>query len=154
MADDDELSEIQVPRRRLRARNAVPLSLDAQGVSCEVEGGGKTLLPYARIEAMGAGAVRGLSEKPVIVIDLVLNWMALPEEPLKVVRFRSDGFDPRRIVPNRASPLESLRGMLGTILRETGATPLPDADAAKGTPFATFASLEDYHDDVLMVEGG
>jgi hypothetical protein len=151
---DDDFSEIAVPRRVLRARPAVPLGLTEQGVSCEVEGGAKTLLPYARIDAMAAGAVRGMSEKPVIVIDLVLNWMALPDEPLKVVRLRSDGFDPRRIVPDRASPLESLRGMLDTILRETGATPLPDASAAKGTPFATFASLEDYHDDVLMVERG
>ena len=148
----DDLSEIQVPRRPLRARLAVPLGLVEQGVSCEVEGGGKTLLPYERIDAMAAGAVRGLSEKPVIVIDLVLNWMALPDEPLKVVRFRSDGFDPRRIVPDRSSALESLRVMLDTILRETGATPLPDAEAARGAPFASFESLERYNDRVLMVE--
>jgi membrane associated rhomboid family serine protease len=150
----DEFSEIAVPKRALRARPAVPLGLTEQGVSCEVEGGSKTLLPYARIEAVAAGAVRGLSQKPVVVIDLVLNWMGLPDEPLKVVRFRSDGFDPRRVVPNRATPLESLRGMLDTILRETGATPLPDVNAAKGTPFLAFASLDDYHAEVLMVERG
>ena len=41
--------------------------------------------------------------------------------------------------------------MLETILRETGATPLPDAAAARGAPFATFESLDRYQESVLMV---
>lgn len=151
---EETLSEIETPRRTLLARRAVPLGFTKEGLSCEVEGGGKTVIPYARIDGLAVAAVRGLSQKPVLVIDLLLNWMAVPDEPLKAVRFRTDGFDPRRIVPNSASALEALRAMLAAILRETGATPLPDSAAAQGSPFATFESLESYCESVLMVETG
>ena len=57
--------------------------------------------------------------------------MVQEHRAIRAVLELPEGFDPRRIVPDRGSPIDSLRAMLETILRETGATPLPQADAAK-----------------------
>ena len=149
--DLDEAALASVTRRSLRARPAVPVALDEEGLSIEVEGGGKTVLPYGRIEAVAAGAVRGLADKPVLVVDVVLNWLAVPDEPLKVVRLRSDTFDPRRIVPDKSSALEALRAMLDQLIARSGATPLPGRDAALGHPFTSFPDLASYDRTVLMV---
>lgn len=150
--EEDEVTadELETRCRTLRARAAVPVALDDDGLSIEVEGGSKTVLPFARIEAVAAGAVHGLADRPVLVVDVILNWLDVPEEPLKVVRLRSDGFDPRSIVSDRGSALESLRAMLDQLIARSGATPLPGRDNALGNPFATFPDIESYNRDVLM----
>ncbi len=149
LAEKEESSRPEDVGRELLARAAVPVSLDDEGLSIEVDGGAKTVLPYARIEAVAAGAVSGLAEKPVLVVDVVLNWLAVANEPLKLVRLRSDGFDPRSIVPDEGSALESLRAMLDQLLSGSGATPLPDRSGALGDPFATFENIESYNRSVL-----
>ncbi len=142
----------EAPRRALVVRAAAPVAIDEEGIFVEVEGGSKTRLPFARIEAVAAGAVRGLADKPVLIVDLVLNWLAVPDEPLKVVRLRSDGFDPRSIVSDRETPLDALRAMLDHIVAASGATPLPSRDAALGNPFASYPDLASYDADVLMAQ--
>jgi hypothetical protein len=134
-------------------RAAVPVGLDDEALTIEVDGGAKTRIPLSRIEAVAAGAVQGLADKPVLVVDLALNWLAVPDEPLKVVRLRSDQFDPRAVMPGRDSALDALRSLLDALLSRSGATPLPGRDAALGNPFASFGDLGSYGRDVLMVEG-
>ena len=68
---------------------------------------------------------------------------------IPVVNIRSDGFDPRSIVPDEGSALESLRAMLDQLLSRSGATPLPDRSGALGDPFATFENIESYNRSVL-----
>ena len=138
--------------RVLRVRTAVPLALRDEGISIDLEGSGKTLLPYASIEAIAAGAVLGLANKPVLVVDIVLNWMDVPDEPLKVVRMRCDTFDPRRVVPDNGSALESLRAMLDQLLARSGGTPLPNRDGALGNPFTNHPDIKSYDRAVLMTE--
>jgi hypothetical protein len=145
-------SQLMTMPRVLRVRTAVPLALEDEGIRVDVDGGGKTLLPYARIEAIAAGAVDGLGDKPVLVVDIVLNWMDLPDEPLKVIRMRSDDFDPRSIVSDKESALESLRAMLDQLLARSGATPLPNRDGALGNPFTTHPDIESYDRAVLTTE--
>lgn len=143
-------ADLQPSRRPLRALAAVPVSLDDEGLTIEVQGGSKSQLPYERIEAVSAAAVRGLAEKPVLVVDVVLNWLDVPDQPLKVIRLRSDGFDPRAVVPGCSSALEALRKLLEQLLTRSGGTPLPSREAALGQPFASFPDLETYDRDVLM----
>jgi hypothetical protein len=87
----------------------------------------------------------------VIVVDVVLNWLATPDEPLKVIRIRSDSFDPRSIVA-ADSALESIRAMLDQLLSRSGATPLPSRNAALGNPFESFVDVASYNAAVLMAE--
>jgi hypothetical protein len=149
---DTDLSGLAGAKRTLQVRSAVPLSLEEDAISIEVEGGSKTSLPYSRIDAMASAAVDGLADRPVIIVDLVLNWMSLPDEPLKVIRFRSDGFDPRRLVTDAGSALEALQVVLARLLEESGATPLPDVRSLQGPSFATFDGLAAYKETVLLCD--
>ena len=94
------------------------------------------------------GAVEGISEKTVIVIDLVLNWTPFVGEEMRVLRIRCDSFDPRCLTPGD-SPLESLTALLDSLFSRTDAMPLPDSDSARGADFVRFASLAAYEAEVL-----
>jgi membrane associated rhomboid family serine protease len=147
-----DLIEIDESSRPLEAVMAIPTDFDSEGVVVEVEGGVKKRVRFDRIEAVSVAAVDGLAPKTVLLVDLVLNWMSLTAESLKVVRLRGDRFDPRRLIPDRDEPLEALRAFVERVLQESDATPLPDLQSARGMPFAAFESLDAYHRDVLMVD--
>lgn len=138
--------------RSLRVRSARPVALDEEGIALEIEGGLKTRLAYERIEAVAAGAVGGLSQKPVLIVDLVLNWMAPHSEPLKVIRLRSDAFDPRSLVGGSETSLSALRSVLERLIERSRATPLPTRAEALGSPFTSHADIEGYARVVLASE--
>jgi hypothetical protein len=146
--------ELEESNRELECLIGVPYGVDAQGVIIELEAGLKKRVPYKSIEAVAVSAVDGLGEQAVMVVDLVLNWVSLTGEPLRLIRLRTDRFDPRQLVPDAADPLQALRALVVRLLDETDALPLPDRQSAVGTPFAAFDSLADYETHVLMVAEG
>ena len=115
---------------------AVPISLGLDGIEIDVEVKGKMLLPFDRIEAVAVGAARDLGPKPVVLIDLVLNWGGDPRETLRVLRIRSDRFDPRGLAPGAESGVDALRSLTGAILDAARPVCLPDEAAVRGEPFA------------------
>jgi membrane associated rhomboid family serine protease len=146
--------DIDLDQRTLTTLDAVPLHCDDEGVRVSVaHSGAKKLVPYQSIDAVAVAGVQGLGSKPVILVDLVLNWMTTANEKLRVVRLRTDQFDPRALAPGVDSPAEALRRFLARLIERAGATPLPDPASARGRPFATFPSLVDYQRTVLLVEG-
>lgn len=138
--------------RPLECALGVPLGFDDEGLQVEVEGGRKKRVRFERIEAVSVASVEGLAAQPVLLVDLVLNWMSLTAEPLRLIRLRCDRFDPRRLVPGHADPLDALRVLVKRLLHKTEATPLPDLQSASGMPFAGFPDLATYQRNVLMVE--
>jgi membrane associated rhomboid family serine protease len=144
--------DLEISSRELRAVRALPSELDDDGIVVEIEGGKKRKIPFERIEAVSVVAVNGLGEKFVIVVDLVLNWMSEPSEPLKVIRLRGDQFDPRQFAIGQDSPLDAMRSFTTRLLGRSNATALPDARSVQGTPFASFADLSSYHRTVLAVD--
>ena len=98
-------------------------------------------------------AVHGIGPKPVILVDLVLNWMTPKSETLRVIRLRGDQFDPRRVLAGQGSAADSLRVLVKTVLERSNAIPLPDREGALGRPFASFEELAIYQRAVLLVEG-
>jgi membrane associated rhomboid family serine protease len=145
--------DIETRVRVLDAIEAVPVELDESGVHFSTAAGQKKLMRYDRIEAVSVAAVQGLSERPVLIVDLVLDWKAAAGTKLRVIRLRADRFDPRRVVPGVGSQVEAMRQMVSIVLARSKGTPLPDADAARGMPFASFAELALYQRLVLMAEG-
>jgi len=144
--------DLDVTSRTIRSVMAVPVAIEPDGLRIEAEGGAKKRLPLEKLEAISVAAVGGLSEKPVLLIDLVMNWTSGGDEPLKVIRFRGDRFDVRAFVREAQSPLDSLRAFIGALFHESGATPLPDEQSANGMPFAYFDDLTSYQRDVLGAE--
>ena len=134
--------------RPLKARNAVPLDAGEDWLEIDADDRGKSKLPYARIQAISIVAVSGLGPRPVLVLDLVLNWTAGRQEPMKLVRLRSDRFDPFDYADG-ANPLAALTAWVNELERESSATCLPSRDVLNGS-FARYASLAEYERQVLM----
>jgi membrane associated rhomboid family serine protease len=149
---DDDLA-IGGTLRRLKLLEGVPVAAVDGVLEVEIGGKGKSRVPYDRVEAVAVAAVSGLSARPVIIVDLVLNWLAMDDEPLKVIRLYSNRFNPMRLSAEAASPLDALKDFARDVMQQAGATALPDAGAVAGAPFATFESLDAYQRDVLMAEG-
>jgi len=150
---DAESLALSLSGRSLRRIEAAPRSLDSEGLLLETRKGQRRIA-FGSIEALAVGAVEGEGAKPVLVIDLVLNWMALGDEPLRVVRLRSDRMNARALVPEADGPGDALRILLEAIREHGSATPLPDAEAASGRPFARFSSLAAYEERVLGARAG
>jgi tetratricopeptide (TPR) repeat protein len=147
-----EAIEFESASRTLEAIVAVPTAFDEDGLQITASTGARKRVRYERINAVSVVAVSGLGPKPVILVDLILNWMSLADEPLRIIRLRGDRFDPRKLAPEHAAPVDALRALIARLLRESNATPLPDLASAQGMPFAAFDDLASYHRDVLMVD--
>jgi len=131
---------------------AVPLELGDEFLSLQRPGGNTGRVPYGSIEAVAVAGITGLADKPVLVIDLVLNWNDCGERPLKLIRLRSDGFDVLALMPDIPRSIDAFRAFQAQLLARSGAVPLPDRDAASGRPYRNYADIESYQRDVLQVE--
>lgn len=130
---------------------SVPLELGENALQLERPGGRRGNLEYARIQAIAVAAVKGLSKKPVLVVDLALNWRDLEQDTLRTVRLRSDGFDVQRLMPGHPGALAAFRALVAELLTRSRATPLPDSASAEGNPFRSFDDLAQYEHGVLEV---
>jgi hypothetical protein len=128
--------------------DAVPRAVEAEVLRIEAAGQGQTSLSYTRLRAVAVAGVHGLGPKPVVLIDLLVDGGGT-EGPLRVIRLRSDRFDPRPLAPGVDSALGSLRWLVQEILSHSDAQPLPDPDGAAARPVRIFESLEEYHEQVL-----
>jgi hypothetical protein len=148
-----EALELDDDARALDAVLAVPLELADDGIEIQTLQGQQKLVRYERIEAVAVAAVHGMAAKPVILVDLVLNWMSPANETLRVIRLRGDRFDPRRLLPGHASSVDALRSLVKLLIERSDATALPDGEAAEGRPYVSYEELETYHRTVLLVDG-
>lgn len=126
---------------------AVPQALEAAGVRITT-GDGEQTIAGTRVRAVAVAGVHGLAAKPVVLIDLLIDGPGT-EGPLRVIRFRSDRYDPRRLAPDSSSPLKALRHVALALLRSCAARPLPDAESAACRPVRIYESLAQYEDGVL-----
>jgi hypothetical protein len=130
----------------------VPQRIGEDGLELRRLTGGSGRVAYTKIQALAVAAVTGIADKPVLVVDLVMNWNDVAAEQVQVIRFRSDRFDVRTLMPQASSPVEAFRAVLEQLLARTGAAPLPDRGSLRGRPFSTHASLADYEQVVLQVD--
>ncbi len=138
--------------RSARVLEGVPTRLIEDGLEVDIEGRGLGRIPYERIQAMAVAAVSGLSARPVLVMDLVLNWDADPAEPFKVIRIRGNHFDPLLLSPEAPSPLQALKDVINTLSQRSGAKALPTQAAVSGDPFLRFDDMAQYEQAVLGVQ--
>jgi hypothetical protein len=130
------------------------VALREEGIALQLSPERRVLLAWPKVQALAVAGVRDLGPKPVLLLDLLLNWNDLEGEgPLKLVRLRSDGFDARRLVSGAPSQTEALRLVAALVLERSGATPLPDAEGARGRPFRVYDAVAAYEREVLQVAG-
>lgn len=131
---------------------AVPTLMTEDVLYFRLDNGRKAKVAYAQIQALAVAALRDLSSKPVVVIDLLLNWTELSDAPLRGIRLRSDQFDPAQLIQATGTPTENLRAFLVELQARSGALPLPDRDAVRGQPFRVFKYLRGYQRQILKVD--
>ncbi len=130
----------------------LPRSLAAEGIEIEKPGGRCLTLPWSRLRAVAVVGVHGIGPKPVVLVDLLVDGSGT-ERPLSVIRFRSDQYDPRRLVTGASDPLDALRKIVARILEHSRVQPLPHDGAARLDPVRMYGSLEEYYDAVLRRAG-
>jgi len=136
----------------VKTSNAVPVELLDDSIVLAQPDGKSTKLNYQKIDAIAVGAVPGKSSKPVLVVDLVLNWNDTNAETLRTVRLQSDAFDVRRLVPIARRPTDAFRTLVAELLSRSSAVPLPDENGARGHPFHNYPDLEAYQREALAIE--
>ena len=112
-------------------------------------GRGKSKLPLTRIEAITVAGISGLADRPIILVDFALNWSGDSSEPLKVIRFRSDRFDPRTFEPGEVNPRDALIAWVRQLQARSEAICLPSRSILNGE-FVRYDSVGDYESQVLM----
>ncbi|MCP4040204.1 MAG: hypothetical protein GY733_24885, partial [bacterium] len=133
---------------------AVPIALGDQALQLRVAPERKVSIEYPKIEAIAVAAVRGLGPKPVLLIDLLLNWTSMDDEgPLRVVRLKSTDFDPRSLVQGVEKPMLAVRALVVELVRRSGAMPLPGPEVLEGAAFEVFDALVAYEVELLQVAG-
>jgi len=135
--------------RSAKVLEGVPLGIGEEALEVEIDGRGVGRIPYSRIEALAVAAVSGLSARPVLVVDLVLNWKADPAEPFKLIRIKGNLFDPRTLAPAAENPLQALKDIIALLVERSGAECLPDSAAVAGNPFRRFQNLAEYEQAIL-----
>jgi membrane associated rhomboid family serine protease len=149
VAVEEKASDENAVEHKVEVMQAIPRRLAGQSLELEVNGVGR-MLDLATVQVLAACGVSRAGQKPVVVVDLILDspWGNRPG--LRTVRMTSDTFDPRRLVEGEAA-LEAFQVFLQRVLEASEAVPLPDPDAAIGRPFKSFPSIDAYQREILGV---
>ena len=138
--------------RAVKCREVRPLALRPQALEVDLEGR-RFGVPFTRIQALAVGAVHGLGERPVLLLDLALNWNAADADTLEVLRLRSDTYDPRALGPGEADPLQAFRTLVRELALRSGAQLLPDAEILGDAPISSYPDLAFYERLVFDLSG-
>jgi hypothetical protein len=128
----------------VKSMEVAPRELAEYTVELRMDDGRHGRIEYAKVQAVAVAEVAGLAAKPVLLIDLVINWSDDDGGMLRVLRLRGDRFGEQAGEP--ADP----RAFLAQLLARSEAVPLPDAEAALGHPFRFYGDLDSYQREVLQ----
>jgi membrane associated rhomboid family serine protease len=149
----EEVMQLSLERfMGVKVTSVKPIELLDHSISVMTSEGKATKLEYERISAIAAAAIPGKSSKPVLIVDLVLNWNDSNAEILHTVRLHSDTFDVRRLIPIARRPMDAFRALIAELLSRSSAVPLPDETGARGHPFRSYPDLETYQCEALSIK--
>ncbi len=133
----------------LRKLAAIPRSIEGASLQIEVNGELRKL-HIDSIQAVAVGGINRSGQKPVVLVDLLLDSPWGNRAPIRTIRVLSNTFDPRPLV-GIDDPLKAFQKFLGHMLEVSEAVPLPDPDAARGQPFRSYPTIDAYELEVLGI---
>jgi membrane associated rhomboid family serine protease len=148
-APDDEAEDEPITHT-VHAKKVIPRRVEGSSLEVEVDGR-RHSVDLATIQVLAACGIARAAQKPVVLVDLLLDspWGDRPR--LRVIRMTSDTFDPRTIVGGDDA-LKSFRRLLDRLFELSGAVPLPDPESARGNPFRSFSTVDAYEKEVLGIK--
>jgi membrane associated rhomboid family serine protease len=141
--------ETEAVPHSLQVMEAVPVAMDDGTLTIDVSGK-RRRMKLSQVQAIGVGGIQREQQRPYLVVDLLLDPPWSDRMSLRVLRLASTSFDPREIIGG-ADAMQAFRHFLEKTLALSEAVPLPDPDAARGNPFRTFSSIDEYQSQVLGV---
>ena len=139
---------VETSLRSIKVLDAIPIAMSRKWVEIDATPRGKSKVPFSRIQTISMVAVGGLGPRPVLIVDALLNGSDGMHAPIKVIRFRSDRFDPLEFEAAAESPLAALTAWVKRLQVGSNAICLPSREILAGE-FSRFESLEDYERRVL-----
>ena len=150
--DDDLIDpEINVVTHIIQTMSGIPRKLEGESIQLEVKGELRKL-SLTTIQAVAAVGIVRAGQKPVVLVDLLLDSPWDNRKNIRAVRLMSNSFDPRPLM-RIDEPLAAFQKFLVHVLDVSEAVPLPDPDSARGQPFKSFPSIKAYEQEVLNAEG-
>jgi membrane associated rhomboid family serine protease len=146
--DEDEVEEKPMVHF-IVAKRVVPRSLRGQTLEVDLDGHRRSI-DLATVQVIAVSGIARAAQKPVVLVDLLLDSPWGDQPRLRVIRMTSDTFDPRAVVGGDDA-LGALKKLLVRMLEISEAVPLPDPDAARGNPFRSFSTIEAYEKEILGV---
>ena len=154
--EEPEVDELVAPvgvmagdDRSLSVMEAVPMSFVANTLTVDIAGILQEIDLHT-LQAVAVGIVAREQGKSVAVIDMLLDPPGAASVRVHTYRMFSNTFDPRTFFSG-GDALTAFRAMAAHVLDVSLASPLPDWETARGQPFRSFASLEEYERKVLGV---
>ncbi len=131
------------------AKRVVPRRLDGRTLEVEVDGK-RHVIDLATVQVIAVCGIARAAQKPVVLVDLLLDspWGDRPK--LRAIRMTSDTFDPRLLVGGDDG-MQAFQTWLDRLFEISEAVPLPDPNSARGKPFRSFSTIDAYEKEVLGI---
>lgn len=137
------------PQGNLVVTPAVPVGIEGSKLLLEMERRSQKALPLEEVHSISVVKISSLSERPFFLIDLFLVDPEAENSEIRTIRFTSKGFDPRRLVPGAAGPMEANRIFMSILLKLSGAKPYPDLESVRLQTIREFPTVKAYEDSFL-----
>lgn len=138
-----------VPGRSLKATQAVPVSLEDEKLSLDVEGVGERMLTISRIQSIAVAEITSLEDLPYLLIDLFMEDPKSGAATVRSIRLLSSDFDPKKFFPDIEDSLEALKAFISHLVELSGAKTYPDKESVLLSPPRSFRSMEEYEKSIL-----
>jgi hypothetical protein len=133
----------------VHAKRVVPRRLEGSTLEVEIDGR-RHSVDLATIQVIAVCGISRAAQKPIVLVDLLLDppWGDRPE--IRAIRMTSDTYDPRLLVGGDDG-MAAFQTLLDRLFEITEAVPLPDPDAARGKSFQSFSTIDVYEREVLGI---
>lgn len=145
-AESIEILTEVLPRGQLVVTPAVPVGLEGATLLLEMERRSRKELPLEEVHSVSVVKIVSGSERPYFLIDLFLGDPEAEKSEVRTIRFTSKVFDPRRLVPGAAGPMEAFRIFMSILLKLSKAIPYPDLESVRLQRVREFPSVTEYED--------
>jgi len=138
--------DIFTPTRieKLKLYQGIPLKVTEAGLELRMAEGKRSVLPFVRIFAIAAAAVREIGNAPYLLIDLLTDDPLAERAHHGCLRLNGLQFSAAALLAVNEPPAQAMRSLIRLLARHSGATILPDEAALDGDRFPSYASIEEF----------
>jgi len=136
------------PQGHLVVTPAVPVGIEGSTLLLEMERRSQKALPLEEVHSVSVVKIAPSPGRPYFLIDLFLVDPGAEKSEIRTIRFTSNVFDPRRLVPGAAGPMEAYRIFISILLKLSNAKPYPDLESVRLQTVREFPTVDAYENSL------